>query len=101
MSGLKKTGQAMRRVSGGGYAAARCALEARRPLPCVTPPATGGYQYSRTRMRFRAAKSALHPNEEPTEWCDAHGVDHPDTKVCVFVCAVWWRRWWRRRLQRA
>ncbi|KAG2429755.1 hypothetical protein HXX76_010539 [Chlamydomonas incerta] len=41
----------------------------------------GEYQYSRTRMRFRAAKSALRPNEEPMEWCDAHGVDHPDTKA--------------------
>ncbi|KAG2434375.1 hypothetical protein HYH02_012390 [Chlamydomonas schloesseri] len=41
----------------------------------------GEYQYSRTRMRFRAAKSALRPNEEPVEWCDAHGVDHPDTKA--------------------
>ena len=49
-------------------------------------------------MRFRAAKSALRPHEEPTEWCDAHGVDHPDTKVrCSWAGRGWAGRGWAGR----
>ncbi|GFR51465.1 hypothetical protein Agub_g13874 [Astrephomene gubernaculifera] len=42
---------------------------------------SGEYQYSRTRFRFRGRRSLMEPEREPLEWCDAHGVDHQDTKA--------------------